>query len=69
MSQYSKIVSATGYMSTMNTLALMPPMQRMTPMATMTATAITFFFVLLAPGRRSLLMIVSAMEKAAPLSE
>ena len=25
--------------------------------------------VLLAPGRRSLLMIVSAMEKAAPLSE
>lgn len=56
-------------MSTMNTLALMPPMQRMMPMATMTATAITFFFVLLAPGRRSLLMIVSAMEKAAPLSE
>ena len=29
----------------------------------------SFFFLLLAPGRRSLLMIVSAMEKAAPLSE
>ena len=61
MSQCSKIVSAMGYMSTMKTLALMPPMHRTMPMTSSTEMAMTFLRVLLAPGFKRADMMVSAM--------
>lgn len=61
MSQCSNMVSAMGYMSTMNTLALMPPMHSTMPITSSTEMAMTFFRVLLAPGLSRDDMIVSAM--------
>ena len=62
MSQCAKMVSAMGYMSTMKTLAFMPPMHSTIPIAKRTDMAITFFRVLLAPGLSRDDMMVSATE-------
>ena len=56
------MVSAMGYMSTMKTLAFMPPMHSTIPIAKRTDMAITFFRVLLAPGLSRDDMMVSATE-------